>query len=634
MRKVFTAGMMLSVLVLAMGTGITGTEEKYSEIKTLFQPLDDEARAYLEAQPLSSTQDLDLNTFAVHLVEKYDENLSLIIDELENITGQPLLPERIGNFKLLIVREHLHRVFQESILESENATVLEGLEPKLVGFYNDRTDNYGVFYTPWGDDNPYPINYWMQVSVDIYGGQGEDDGGNDYNVNGYNGLYQVRAVKFGYGKSTYVRYDLYFQDEDMPDPTDDSNYDAWRKFWYGRIHDIEHLYVRTIYKGDLSQGDWITFEDIWDNNKTYAASGQHGHEHCRYTPDVTIYVSNVWNHAMDIDDTNPSMDKIQCNPSISSSVQGYGNPCEEYDSDGDGLTNGAETDGWTVEVRNCLCRVIETRHVTSDPYIVDTDGDGLTDYEERWGWDVTYKGNCPDVPPELVPIEYHVRSDPRNPDADSDGLNDLQEKTNGTDPNRSNTDCDGAWDTNDRFEVENDMNPLNIDTDDDGLTDGEEIDLWIGACGYSPENPENVPQEAIDTAVSNAKNPDVDGDGMTDGEEIAYWETLGLAPEEAIVFVGDLDMNQNGMIDSLEHFPSVIRRRGLHKGTENSLVSKVENAIKSLEKGNYNVAINQLQAFINEIEAQRGKKISEELAEMLIQYAQNVIWQIEDWKKR
>ena len=178
------------------------------------------------------------------------------------------------------------------------------------------------------------------------------------------------------------------------------------------------------------------------------------------------------------------------------------------------------------------------------------------------------------------------------------------------------------------------MNPTEFDTDDDGLTDGEEIDLWIGACGYSPENPENVPQEAIDTAVSNAKNPDVDGDGMTDGEEIAYWEALGLAPEEAIVFVGDLDMNQNGTLDSLEHFPNVIRRRGLHKGTENSLVSKVENAIKSLEKGNFNGAINQLQAFINEVEAQRGKKISEELAEMLIQYAKNVIWQIEDWKKR
>jgi hypothetical protein len=43
--------------------------------------------------------------------------------------------------------------------------------------------------------------------------------------------------------------------------------------------------------------------------------------------------------------------------------------------------------------------------------------------------------------------------------------------------------------------------------------------------------------------------------------------------------------------------------------------------------------LNQLQAVINEVEAQRGKKISEELAEMLIQYAQNVIRQIEVWEK-
>lgn len=59
-----------------------------------------------------------------------------------------------------------------------------------------------------------------------------------------------------------------------------------------------------------------------------------------------------------------------------------------------------------------------------------------------------------------------------------------------------------------------------------------------------------------------------------------------------------------------------------------SLVSKVENAENSLDKDADNVAINQLNAFINGVKAQRGKKISEEAAEMLISYAQNVIAQI------
>lgn len=60
-------------------------------------------------------------------------------------------------------------------------------------------------------------------------------------------------------------------------------------------------------------------------------------------------------------------------------------------------------------------------------------------------------------------------------------------------------------------------------------------------------------------------------------------------------------------------------------GTENSLVSKLENAIKSLDKGQENAAINQLNAFINQVEAQKGKKITDEEADQLIAIAQWII---------
>jgi len=64
---------------------------------------------------------------------------------------------------------------------------------------------------------------------------------------------------------------------------------------------------------------------------------------------------------------------------------------------------------------------------------------------------------------------------------------------------------------------------------------------------------------------------------------------------------------------------------GLPGGIENSLVSKLENAIKSFEKGNYNAAIGQINAFINEVEAQRGKKIPSTQADELIDMAQAII---------
>jgi parallel beta-helix repeat protein len=63
----------------------------------------------------------------------------------------------------------------------------------------------------------------------------------------------------------------------------------------------------------------------------------------------------------------------------------------------------------------------------------------------------------------------------------------------------------------------------------------------------------------------------------------------------------------------------------LPKGTENSLTSKLQNAIQSLENGQQNAAINKLNAFINEVQAQRNKKLTNTQAETLITEAQRII---------
>jgi hypothetical protein len=59
-----------------------------------------------------------------------------------------------------------------------------------------------------------------------------------------------------------------------------------------------------------------------------------------------------------------------------------------------------------------------------------------------------------------------------------------------------------------------------------------------------------------------------------------------------------------------------------------SLLAKVDSAISSLNRGKEQAAIGQLRAFINEVEAQRGKKISETTADLLIAYARNIMAQI------
>ncbi len=80
----------------------------------------------------------------------------------------------------------------------------------------------------------------------------------------------------------------------------------------------------------------------------------------------------------------------------------------------------------------------------------DSDGDGLTDGQES-----------------------QIGSDPAKPDTDGDGLNDGEEvNVYGTSPLQRNTDSDGLNDNVEIWWKGTD--PLNPDTDGDGLTDGEE----------------------------------------------------------------------------------------------------------------------------------------------------------------
>jgi hypothetical protein len=71
---------------------------------------------------------------------------------------------------------------------------------------------------------------------------------------------------------------------------------------------------------------------------------------------------------------------------------------------------------------------------------------------------------------------------------------------------------------------------------------------------------------------------------------------------------------------SLAHHP---------KGTENSLVAKLESAKKSLKQGNQSATVNKCEAFINEVDAQNGKKLTDAQASTLIASAKEIITAIQ-----
>jgi hypothetical protein len=116
-------------------------------------------------------------------------------------------------------------------------------------------------------------------------------------------------------------------------------------------------------------------------------------------------------------------------------------------------------------------------------------------------------------------------------------------------------------------------------------------------------------------------DPDDDNDGVPDSGDSCPLEDAT-----------DFDADENGCIDTHEGLLYIIGaypNDDISDKIKNSLASKVENALKSLNKDRENAAIGQLEAFINQVEAQRGKKISIEAADLLIGYAENLIRQIE-----
>lgn len=112
--------------------------------------------------------------------------------------------------------------------------------------------------------------------------------------------------------------------------------------------------------------------------------------------------------------------------------------------------------------------------------------------------------------------EGTIGTDPHDPDTDDDGLSDGQEvNTTGTDPLDDDTDSDGLTDG---AEVDvHGTSPTEADTDDDRITDGREV------AGVRIRQRFEVCGRKVRTAILVRTNPlseDTDKDGLTDGTEV------------------------------------------------------------------------------------------------------------------
>lgn len=227
---------------------------------------------------------------------------------------------------------------------------------------------------------------------------------------------------------------------------------------------------------------------------------------------------------------------------------GYFTDPTDPDSDNDGLNDYEE--------------LITYASYNINPLRADTDGDGLSDSDEIFGSPPTDPDNV-DTDGDLLydkdELEYVCAStsgptDPTNPDTDGDGGNDGWEDYYGTDPcdptstlgpgqgdpdsdgdglfddwemsNFGNLDQTGTddWDSdgcNEQCEQLNGTLPKEVDSDGDGLWDGEEIYTYNTLPMVFDTDGDGLWDGAeINTHGTNPKLADTDGDGLSDGAEI------------------------------------------------------------------------------------------------------------------
>ncbi|WP_392449824.1 Ig-like domain-containing protein [Staphylococcus massiliensis] len=313
---------------------------------------------------------------------------------------------------------------------------------------------------------------------------------------------------------------------------------------------------------------------------------------------------------------------------------------KQLDSDGDGIPNHIDSDddndGLSDEVERLL---------NLDPMNPDSDGDGVTDGDEDTDADGTPNVND-DYPQDAtrqvnkqldsdgdgIPnyldsdddndglsdeIERLLNLDPMNPDSNGDGIKDGDEDTDGDGtsnmkddyPNDStrqidtqlDTDGDGipnyidSDDDNDGLsdEIERLLNldPLNPDSDGDGVSDGDEDNDADGTPNSNDDYPNDATRQIdkqIDTdgdGIPNYLDSDDDNDGLPDEvERLLNLDPLNSDSDGDGIYDGNEDHNQNGISNKNEFSQAVPSHKLKHDRSEQKLDNQAGKSIKETQK--------------------------------------------------
>ena len=181
-----------------------------------------------------------------------------------------------------------------------------------------------------------------------------------------------------------------------------------------------------------------------------------------------------------------------------------------------------------------------------------------------------------DFPADGLTVKYRIGTgtDPVNEDTDGDGLSDVDEfAVYFTNPLVADTDGDGMPDD---VEVSIGTHPCSADTDGDGMPDGWEVENGLNplvddsALDPDGDGLSNFSEYGLET---NPAEADTDEDGIGDREELGWWEYASALPVFSYSTVTNLISPSLNYDDDnfLVHLPFAVQFAG-HRAT-NAVVS-------------------------------------------------------------
>ena len=194
-------------------------------------------------------------------------------------------------------------------------------------------------------------------------------------------------------------------------------------------------------------------------------------------------------------------------------------------------------------------------------------------------------------------------TNPLDFDTDNDGMGDGLEVINaglGTCPNPLNSDSDNDG-LSDGIEHTNGPNPCDPDVDNDGLLDGTEVDIAQGSGCPSPNAADSDGDSLSDGAEVNAGtnpcNPDTDGDGIADNID-----PLPLTPGVPPTFLAALTLSVAGDVIALDVGEFLGPNSNAQKGRRTALANNLQEAATAIANGNDDAAVASLMMVLNKID--------------------------------